>query len=107
MTDITAVNLGDHVAVVGGKYKGRTAVVVKCMSKMVGIRFLDSFEEVRVNRSSVSRMNEYKSVAVESMVLEKAVVDAATIRDAVDELRVIRARVDELIVLMEKVNFSK
>ena len=45
MTDITAVNVGDHVAVVGGKYKGRTAVVVR-----------DAVDELRVIRAHVDEL---------------------------------------------------
>ena len=124
------INVGDKVSVIGGKYQGRRAVVVKCMNKMVSIRFLDTLEEVRVKFGNVALLTlPSKSIqassngCVPAKPIDPSIIicdpvmsettagnvgtDHISVQGVVEELRVIRSRIDELIVLLDKMNFGK
>jgi transcription elongation factor len=90
---------GDMVQVVGGKYKGHSALVVVLKTKMVDIKLLPSHTQVRVmihnvssfspgERQNIPKVLHYKD-HISSMSLEQrnqCVLELLKIRDSIDAL---------------------
>jgi ribosomal protein L24 len=81
---MAAFKEGDPVKVIGGKYKGLSAVIVKPTEKMYYIRLLDHNEVVRVLARNLVKVDAKKEV----------------IALIVDELQEIRKRMEALELLL-------
>jgi ribosomal protein L24 len=102
------IKIGDMVQVIGGKYQGRSGIMVIMTAKMAVLRLTNGTVEVRVMRAKIRRKLSDQDPSHVVLTDEGPKDAEEAIRQGVmQELQAMRRRMDELISVLAALNVNR